>query len=82
MTVGPVRLLATMPGDHRHEHLLHQRFSALRVGGEWFLPDGQLCQFIDRLPNVDSDLLSEVEIRHGIAEPDEEVVDEEDVRYG
>jgi len=68
MTVGPVRLLATMPGDHRHEKLLHERFHRLRVEGEWFLPDIWLCEFIRRMPNVDRDLLEEVEIRHGLAD--------------
>lgn len=71
MTVGPVRLIATMPGDHRHEKLLHDQFHGLRTGGEWFLPDTRLCEFIERLPNVNPELLHEVEIRHGIAEPDE-----------
>lgn len=82
MTVGPVRLLATMPGDHRHEKLLHARFHRLRVEGEWFLPDTWLCEFIRRQPDVDRDLLEEVEIRHGLADrddvydPDEEPAEE------
>lgn len=75
MTVGPVRLLATMPGDQRHEKFLHTRFGSLRIDGEWFLPDSELCEFIQRLPGVDHDLLHEVEIRHGIADEDE-VTDE------
>jgi hypothetical protein len=72
MTVGPVRLVATMPGDQRHEKFLHDQFHELRVEGEWFLPDGRLCEFIHRLPNVDLDVLEAIEIRHGLATPDEE----------
>jgi hypothetical protein len=71
MTVGPVRLIATMPGDQRHEKLLHRQFSDLSAGGEWFLPDTRLCDFIGRLSNVNRDLLSEVRIRHGLADPGE-----------
>ena len=64
MTVGPVRVIATMPGDHRHEGFLHRRFGCLRVDGEWFLPDGDLCDFIGRRHPANHDLLEEIRIRH------------------
>jgi T5orf172 domain len=63
MTVGPVRVLGTMPGDHRHEDYLHRRFHHLRVDGEWFLPGEDLCLFIARRPDSDVDLLEELRIR-------------------
>jgi hypothetical protein len=47
MTVGPVRLLATIEGgDFDTESWMHRRFDHLRVGGEWFLPDEELREFI------------------------------------
>ena len=46
MTIGPVELLAVVPGDRYEEKRLHQRFAHLRVGGEWFLPDDELMGFI------------------------------------
>ena len=66
MTVGPVRILATMPGDRRHEDFLHRRFAHLRVDGEWFLPGDDLCQFMARRRDADPDLIEEVRIRHGM----------------
>lgn len=71
MTVGPVRLVATMPGDQRHEKFLHNLFSDLQLEGEWFLPDTRLCGLIARQASADYELLQEIEIRHGMAAPDE-----------
>lgn len=50
MTVGPVRLLATMPGDHFIERCLHLRFAEYRIPKtEWFYPCIKLRLLIDRL---------------------------------
>jgi hypothetical protein len=37
-----LRLLRTMPGGLDAESLLHSRFAALRVRGEWFSPGADL----------------------------------------
>lgn len=49
MTVGPVRLLATIPGGVKKERFMHEKFAAKRVGGEWFLLDDELWDFITKL---------------------------------
>ncbi|MFC3986449.1 GIY-YIG nuclease family protein [Streptosporangium jomthongense] len=50
MSVGPVELLATEPGDHRTEGVLHSRFASTRVGRtEWFRPSKALQSYIDDL---------------------------------
>ncbi|HYS41936.1 MAG TPA: GIY-YIG nuclease family protein [Pseudonocardiaceae bacterium] len=50
MSVGPVRLLATMPGARPKEGYLHRNFDYLRLGGsEWFLLDNDLWTFITGL---------------------------------
>jgi hypothetical protein len=50
MTVGPVEVLATMPGGVRQEAELHARFAAHRVSGtEWFALNGPLLEFIHSL---------------------------------
>lgn len=60
MTVGPVRLLATMAGDKRKERDLHARFESLRVGGEWFRPNAALWRYIGGLKGcVERDLCRE-----------------------
>lgn len=55
MSVGPVTLLATLPGDHLVEKRLHLRFERLRVGGEWFLPDQELNDFIANVSESSAD---------------------------
>jgi hypothetical protein len=47
MTVGPVVLLATEPGDEAHEQRLHERFAEWRIGGtEWFWPSQPLRAYV------------------------------------
>lgn len=49
MRVGPLQLLATMPGGRAREKVLHGRFAHLRIGGEWFLPDDEMWAFMRAL---------------------------------
>lgn len=50
MTVGPVKLLATIESaGEETESWLHQRFDHLRIGGEWFHCDEELRSFISGL---------------------------------
>lgn len=50
MTIGPVVLLATEPGDRRREERLHRRFDRSRVGNsEWFRPSKALRRYIEDL---------------------------------
>jgi hypothetical protein len=49
MTVGPVRLLAKIPGGREQEYALHRRFAALHVHGEWFRPGEALTGYIASL---------------------------------
>ncbi|MBA9003676.1 GIY-YIG nuclease family protein [Thermomonospora cellulosilytica] len=61
MTVGPVRLLATIPdAGLDDEKQLHRRFAHLRVGGEWFRPDADLRAYIAALPGCVTPDLAEV----------------------
>lgn len=47
MTVGPVKLLATMPGGRSNEAYLHGCFDKHRIPGtEWFLDSPELRDFI------------------------------------
>lgn len=56
MTVGPVKLLATLPGDDDNEGYLHRRFRAHRIDGtEWFYPAPELLAFIRRLKDYRGD---------------------------
>jgi hypothetical protein len=48
MTIGPVEVLATTPGDGAFESRLHRQFAASRVDGEWFRPTPRLLRLIDR----------------------------------
>lgn len=48
----PVALLAVEPGDPARETELHNRFSALRQGGEWFRADDLLLDYIAGLAPV------------------------------
>jgi hypothetical protein len=45
----PLQLLATGPGELEDERQLHERFSRLRIQGEWFLPDQEIFDAIDGL---------------------------------
>ncbi|MFE4867715.1 GIY-YIG nuclease family protein [Streptomyces sp. NPDC056682] len=50
MTVGPVRVLATIDGaGPDNERWLHERFAHLRVGGEWFVMDDSMRDFMSGL---------------------------------
>ena len=50
MKLGPVTLLATMPGNRANESYLHGRFAAHRVGDtEWFYPHPEVIAFIEGL---------------------------------
>ena len=42
----PLLLLLVLPGDIEHE--LHERFARCHVGGEWFLPDRDLREWLAR----------------------------------
>lgn len=56
MTVGPVELLTTTPGDSHFEHKLHDQFSDDRVPGtEWFHPTPRLLRLIARYQRRASD---------------------------
>ena len=39
-------LLAHVPGDRRVERALHERFSALKIEGEWFRLEGRLLAHV------------------------------------
>lgn len=50
MTIGPVTLLATEPGDRNLESRLHRRFDRSRVDNtEWFRPSKALRRYIEDL---------------------------------
>lgn len=58
MTVGPVVLLATVPGDRGNEGYLHRQFAEHRIPAtEWFYPAAELIAFIaglkSRTPEFD-----------------------------
>ena len=46
MPLGPVELLATMPGNRVVEKAMHEMFAGLRVHGEWFAEREPLIGFI------------------------------------
>lgn len=54
MTVGPVDVLATEPGNPEHERRLHRRFDRTRIQGtEWFRPTAELRSYINGLKEND-----------------------------
>lgn len=56
MTVGPVRLLATLPGDAANEAHFHRRFREFRIPTtEWFYPAPELLAFIRGLSGFVTD---------------------------
>ncbi len=42
----PLRILATVPGDYRHEAEIHDTFRASRLHREWFAPSPELLAYI------------------------------------
>ena len=44
-----LKLLAIIEGSYDKERLIHQIFSKLRVRGEWFKPEPDLLEYINRL---------------------------------
>ena len=48
MTVGPLKLLATVPGTRDNEQYFHKKFARLRVDPkrEWFLFEAELREFV------------------------------------
>jgi hypothetical protein len=56
MRVGPVRLLAAIRGGEQKESSLHAQFAHLRIGGEWFLFEAEVCEFVDSLNGRRDDL--------------------------
>lgn len=45
-------LIGVLPGfDEESEEALHERFAHLRRRGEWFAEEGELAEFIKRLPS-------------------------------
>ncbi|WP_089117121.1 GIY-YIG nuclease family protein [Streptomyces sp. SS07] len=62
MTVGPVQLLATTPGDSSLEYKLHTQFANQRITGtEWFRPAPRLLRLIARYQRRASESQSEQE---------------------
>ncbi|MEV8042453.1 GIY-YIG nuclease family protein [Streptomyces griseoluteus] len=54
VTPGPVRLLATTPGDRKIESGYHLRFGSQRIRGtEWFRPNKPLLRLIDDLQRAE-----------------------------
>lgn len=51
MTVGPVRLLGTIPGAYAEEKALHRQLWRYRVGGEWFRYEDAVKAHIAQLIN-------------------------------
>lgn len=43
----PLILLGTVTGGRDKEEVLHDRFSHLRISGEWFRPDQELLDYIE-----------------------------------
>lgn len=48
----PLTLVATFPACLLPEKLLHERYSHLRMRGEWFSPDTELADLIDSVQRV------------------------------
>jgi hypothetical protein len=44
---GGVEILCTIPGTPAVESWLHQKFTGLRISGEWFRPEACLLEFIE-----------------------------------
>lgn len=42
-----LELLASLSGNMEFEKSLHRKFGAMRIRGEWFMPDPALIQYID-----------------------------------
>jgi hypothetical protein len=56
MTIGPVELLATEPGDRDREYRLHSKFQKTRIHGtEWFRPSKSLLRYIEDLNRYQRD---------------------------
>lgn len=53
----PFEVISVIDGDTSIESLLHMRFSADRVRGEWFFPSSDLCSYLNTLPVYDPDNL-------------------------
>lgn len=49
-------LLVMVPGTRSDERLLHKRFAAHRIGGEWFEPVPELLSCIERLMGLQADI--------------------------
>lgn len=43
---SPIILLCSTPGDRDFERLLHQKYAAARVAGEWFRPVPRLLELL------------------------------------
>lgn len=46
-SAAPLTLVATIPGDRDVERVLHNRFRAHRIRGEWFQPAEELVGYIE-----------------------------------
>lgn len=57
-----LRILAIMPGDTLKEVELHNRFSHLRVRGEWFVAEDELIEFANTIKSQEPGVKSEDEL--------------------
>jgi len=46
---GDLRVCRTFRGTKRDEKALHEKFAHLRMRGEWFRPEPELCDFINAI---------------------------------
>jgi len=58
-----LRLLATAEGTQKDESMLHARFSACHIKGEWFKPSVDLMNYIFPVPKIDHNKNDGTEIR-------------------
>ncbi len=48
-SADPLLLMASMPGDHRHEAEIHDRFRSSRLHREWFAQTPELLAYIGEI---------------------------------
>lgn len=55
-----LRLLAAIPGGRDREKAIHYDLSVFRYRGEWFHPNGEVFDYINRAKRVDYEFVSGV----------------------